>query len=341
MKNHTASVFALLVCILCTIPIARSQPASQKPLVVTTASMFADMVTNIGGDLVEVASIVPIGGDPHIYEPTPGDVRLLLRANLILQNGLTFEGWINDLIKNSGTKAGVHTITTGIEPIVSTMHQNATDPHAWMEPVNGKIYALNIRNALVELLPDRTAEINTRYEAYITQLDALDAYIREQLGRIDTNKRILITSHDSFHYYGRRYGMQLESVLGTSTDADVRTSDLMRLNEVIRNHHIPAVFIESTINPKLLEQVASDNKIRIGGKLYSDSLGDENSPANTYINMVKQNTDVIVSGLTASTPDAETTSSADAKGFPVLWLIIGVVIMAIGGGWWWKKSRAS
>jgi ABC-type Zn uptake system ZnuABC Zn-binding protein ZnuA len=337
-------IIALLagsLCLPCCFDSLHGQPASQKPLIVTTASMFTDMAANIGGDLIEVASIVPIGGDPHIYEPTPGDVRLLLRANLILQNGFTFEGWIHELIQNSDTKASVHTITEGIDPIVSTMHQNATDPHAWMEPVNGKIYALNIKNALVALLPNHATQINAQYEAYAKKLDELDAYIREQISRIDPGKRVLITSHDSFHYYGKRYGMQLESVLGTSTDADVRTSDLVRLNEVIREKKIPAVFIESTINPKLLEQVASDNKIRIGGKLYSDSLGDEDSPANTYINMLKQNTDVIVSGLTGTSTAEETGNTLRPKRFPLLWLILGVILFAVAGGLWWKKSQAS
>lgn len=276
-----------------------AQEDNNKPLVVATASMFSDMAANVGGDLIRTAMIVPIGGDPHIYEPTPGDVRLLLDADLVLQNGLTFEGWITSLVQNSGSQAAVATVTEGIEPIISTKHQNATDPHAWMDPVNGKIYARNIADALIKLLPDKQAEITTNYENYARQLDELDAYIKSNIAKIEPAKRILITSHDSFHYYGQRYGIRLESVLGTSTDADVRTSDLMRINTVIRENNIPVVFIESTINPKLLEQVASDNKIKIGGKLYSDSLGDKDSPANTYINMIRSNTDVIVSGLTS------------------------------------------
>jgi ABC-type Zn uptake system ZnuABC Zn-binding protein ZnuA len=115
-----------------------SMYAQDKPMVVSSASIFADMASAIGGDLIESVSIVPIGGDPHIYEPTPGDIRKLLNADLILQNGLTFEGWITDLIKNSGSKAPVVTITEGIAPITSAQHLNAVDPHAWMEPVNGK-----------------------------------------------------------------------------------------------------------------------------------------------------------------------------------------------------------
>lgn len=273
--------------------------ALEKPLVVATASIFADMASAIGDTLIESATIVPIGGDPHIYEPTPGDVRLLVKADLILQNGLTFEGWINDLIRNSGSGAPVITITEGITPITSEQYQNATDPHAWMDPLNGKIYARNIKEALIQLLPAKKVEIIARYDRYIHQLDELDLYIKANISKIDSGKRILITSHDAFHYYGIRYGLRLESVLGTSTDADVRTSDLMRLNEVIQTHKIPVLFIESTINPKLLKQVASDNNISIGGKLYSDSLGDKDSPAGTYLKMIRYNTDVIVNGLTS------------------------------------------
>jgi ABC-type Zn uptake system ZnuABC Zn-binding protein ZnuA len=320
--------------------LSSSTQAQDKPLVVSSASIFADMASVIGGDLIESVSIVPIGGDPHIYEPTPGDVRVLVKADLILQNGLTFEGWINDLIKNSGSKAPVVTITEGIIPITSELHQNATDPHAWMEPVNGKVYAHNIKAALLQLLPDHAEQITVQFEKYIDQLDQLDQYIRENIARIDTNKRILITSHDSFHYYGRRYGLRLESVLGTSTDADVRTSDLMRLNEVIQTHKIPVVFIESTINPKLLNQVAADNHISIGGKLYSDSLGDKDSPADTYLHMVRYNTDVIVKGLMTEYNAAEEKESGNTNAI-ILISLIAFLAIATAVFIWRRKSFAS
>ena len=336
----TTSIFFLILFSLQSQSLLYSQAASKKPLVVASASMFSDMASNIGGDLIETATIVPIGGDPHIYEPTPGDVRLLLKADLILKNGLTFEGWINDLIKNSGSTAPVATITEGITPITSELHKNATDPHAWMEPVNGKTYAYNIKEALIRLIPDQKEKITTQYDKYVAQLDELDLYIKENLSKIDSNKRILITSHDSFHYYGRRYGLRLESVLGTSTDADVRTSDLMRLNEVIQTNKIPVVFIESTINPKLLNQVAADNHIGIGGKLYSDSLGDKDSPANTYINMVRHNTDVIVSGLTSKADFAEANDSGKGAPMWLLWaggsLIVAFILFVI-----WKKTQTA
>ena len=333
---------AILLCLFTTMGIVSMMAQDTKPKVVATASMFSDIAANIGGDLIETAMIVPVGGDPHIYEPTPGDVRLLLTADLILQNGLTFEGWISSLIQNSGSKAPVVTITDGIEPIVSIQHQNATDPHAWMDPLNGKIYARNIKDALVKILPDKQDVINANYENYISQLDELDAYIKTNIAKIDPAKRILITSHDAFHYYGKRYGIRLESVLGTSTDADVRTSDLMRINDVIRENKIPVVFIESTINPKLLEQVASDNKITIGGKLYSDSLGDKDSPANTYINMIKSNTDVIVNGLTSTA--AENNHSEHQPKDQSKWFIwLGVAFLSVFLVLWLfsKKTKAA
>src|SRR5687768_10389237 len=317
--------------------ISNAQDEIKKPFVVASASMFSDMAANIGGDLIETATIVPIGGDPHIYEPTPGDVRLLLKADLVLQNGLTFEGWIKELIQNSGSKATAVTITEGITPIVSEKHQNATDPHAWMEPVNGKIYAHNIKEALIRLLPEKESQIISQYEAYIKQLDDLDKYIQENISKIEPSKRILITSHDSFHYYGKRYGVRLESVLGTSTDADVRTSDLMRLNQVIRENNIPVVFIESTINPKLLNQVASDNKISIGGKLYSDSLGEPDSPANTYINMVRYNTDVIVKGLTSV--KADSASEAQSKDHSKWFIWLGVLFLVSFFAMWLFRRK--
>lgn len=193
---------SIIIFSICSFPYTaiEAQSGNKKPLVVSSASMFSDIAANIGGDLIETGTIVPIGGDPHIYEPTPGDVQLIVKADLIFQNGFTFEGWISELIKNSGTKATVVTITEGIGPIVSPKHQNATDPHAWMEPLNGMIYAQNIRNAIITLLPEHAEKIKANFSAYVKQLEELDIYIRERIALIDTSKRILITSHDSFHY---------------------------------------------------------------------------------------------------------------------------------------------
>ena len=304
--------------------------AQEKKTVVATASMMADMAKNIAGGMVDVKCIVPIGGDPHLHEPTPRDAQLVNGADLIIKNGLTFEGWLNELIENSGTKAKVVRVTEGFQPIESEQYKNSADPHAWMDASLGLTYIKNIKDALVELAPDNAAIFEFNYGVYKKQLEDLDQYIKAAIQKIPANKRVLITSHDAFQYYGRAYNIRLEAILGTSTDAEVQTSDIIRLNKVIKENKVPAVFIESTVNPKLLKQLAEDNDIKIGGQLYADSIGDEESPAPTYIDMLKHNTDVIVAALTRTKDNEKEEVPTEIGGSSWwLWGIIGALL--VGG----------
>lgn len=271
---------------------------AQAPLkIITSASMFEDMTKNLMTEDFVVESIVPIGGDPHKYKARPSDARNVEKADLILVNGLTFEGWIRELIENSGTKAKVITITEGIEVIGSLQYENSSDPHAWMSAANGLKYIENIKNALIELKPDAKEAIESNYEIYKSKLIKLDKDIEEAIQQIPPEQRVLITSHDAFQYYGDRYKLRLEAIMGISTEAQAQTSDIIRVSKVIQENNVPAVFIESTINPKMLRQIASDNKVEIGGELYADSLGDENSSGSTYIDMLWHNTSTIVAAL--------------------------------------------
>ncbi len=312
------------------------QATAAKPKVVASASMIADMVQVLGSDFVDVRCIVPIGGDPHTYEPTPQDAQLVAQADLILLNGLTFEGWINELIENSGTKAIVKIVTDSISVILSSTYENASDPHAWMDATNGIIYAENISNAL-GLVDKKNAEIyQSNFLIYRKELQDLDAYIFEQIEQIPHNQRVLITSHDAFQYYGRRYGLQLESILGTSTDAEAQTSDIIRLNRVIQANRVPSVFIESTVNPQLLEQLAKDNGIKVGGKLFSDSIGDDNSEAPTYIDMLRYNTKTIVKALKEPLPKTSEPRESETRSNILLWLL-PIAALLILVFWLWKR----
>lgn len=304
--------------------------AQEKKTIVATASMMADMATNISGGLVDVKCIVPIGGDPHLHEPTPRDAQLVNKADLIIKNGLTFEGWLNELIENSGTKAKTIRVTEGINPIQSAQYKNSADPHAWMDASLGLKYIENIKNALSELDPENADVFEFNYGVYKKQLEDLDQYIKTEIQKIPAKKRVLITSHDAFQYYGRAYGIKLEAILGTSTDAQAQTSDIVRLNKVIRENKVPALFVESTVNPKLLKQLASDNDIQIGGQLYADSIGDKDSPAPTYLDMLKHNTDVIVAALTReNNTEDKVISNEDGSNSWWLWGIIATLL--IGG----------
>lgn len=303
--------------------------AQEKKNLLATASMFKDMAEAIVGDRLNVETIVPIGSDPHLHEPTPRDARLVVDADLIFMNGLTFEGWLNELVENSGTKAKTILITEGVNAIASEDYKNSFDPHAWMDAKNGLVYIKNIYDAVILLAPEYKDEFTFNYNAYKKDLEDLDSYIKKEIEKIPAKQRVLITSHDAFQYYGRAYGIQLESIIGVSTEAQAQTSDIIRLNKIIKESQVPAVFIESTINPKLLEQLAEDNNIEIGGKLFADSLNDKGKDGDTYVDMLKYNTDVIVAALSQikKEKDNKEKESGGGNSLP-LYLAIGAILLA-------------
>lgn len=314
----------ITICIISLVPTLLS--ATEKPKLVATASMISDIVQNIVGDKFEVTTIVPIGKDPHTYEPTPGDATTVAYADVIFKNDLTFEGWLLKLIENSGTKANVVKVTEGVEVIESLTYSNSADPHAWMNASNGIIYAENITKAMVEYDVVNKDFYEKNFEAYRKKLQELDQYIQEQIKTIPEQQRILITSHDAFQYYGRKYGIRLESILGTSTDAQAQTSDYTKVDEVIRESGVPAVFIESTVNPKMLQQLASSNDITIGGSLYSDSIGNKDSDAPSYLAMLKYNTDVIVKALSRKV-GTKVAEAPEGKNNLLMYGILGVLFI--------------
>jgi ABC-type Zn uptake system ZnuABC Zn-binding protein ZnuA len=289
--------------------------------------------------MIRVQSVVPIGGDPHIYEPTPEDVRLIARADLILVNGLTFEGWMDELIGNSGTKASTVRITEGVKPIESEEYVNSSDPHAWMSAKNGMTYVGNVRDALIRLDPENAESYRFNANMYLAQIQDLDTYIQGALARVPQAQRILITSHDAFRYYGLRYGIRVEAALDTSTDAEVQTDEVARLTNTIHESGIKAVFVESTINPKLIWQIAEDNDVAIGGSLYADSLGDPTGVAGTYLKMLRYNTDMIVSGLLGDTEEIVTHRDRNPIQQTFLLAIILSVMIGAFGFMVWRLNR--
>ncbi len=308
--------------------------AQDKLKVVTSVTILKDMAELIAGDQLQVQCIMPIGSDPHLHEPTPRDAKMVAAADLVLVNGLTLEGWLNELIDNAGGDAEVVTVTDGIQSIASQTYKNASDPHAWMDARNGIQYIKNIKDSFVKLMPESKEIFEFNYGVYKQQLEDLDDYIFRAIATIPERQRILITSHDAFQYYGRRYGIQLEALMGTSTDAQTQTSDMNRVINVIRANKVPALFVESTINPKMLEQIAADNDIVIGGHLFADSIGDEDSGAGSYYDMLKHNTDQIVAGLTNK---AVVKPSVEMK-TPSYMLWVGLAVLLLVGFFILTKS---
>lgn len=305
---------------------------SQKQFkIVSSASIIMDMAEHIAGDKQKIDYIVPIGGDPHLHTPTPRDAQIVSDADLIMINGMTFEGWINELISNSGTSAKVVTITDGVNAIRSEKYKNSADPHAWMDVSNALIYIKNIWQSLVELDPENRDYYTTNYESYKKEIEELDNYITDEIRKIPLDKRVLITSHDAFAYYGKRYGIRVEALMGISTEAAAGTSDMSRVIKVIRENNVPAIFVESTINPKLINQIAKDNNVKIGGELYADSIGDKDSHAPGYTEMLRHNTDTIVKALLGAQETISVNHTHESENDTNLWLYLLAGLLLVGG----------
>lgn len=299
--------------------------------ILTTTSVLRDMAQHIAPDHCRVETIVPRGMDPHIYEPTPSDIDLVLASDLIFMNGLRLEGWLDKIISNAGRHGKKVIVTEGITPITSLEYESAPDPHAWMDLSLGLTYLKNMRKALVELMPRHADEIQQKYDTYIREMRDVHEWTREQIQSIPAENRVLITSHDAFQYFGRAYGMELHAALGLSTDADVKTGDVLNITRLLESSAIPAIFIESTINPKLLEQIASDYNVVIGGELYADALSSQNGPAGTYLDLFRHNVNTITQALTRSKTEeeAKATSITHWVSYAFIFLImLGLFISA-------------
>lgn len=264
---------------------------------VATTTIIADISKEIAGDHMEIISLMPVGGDPHLYDPIPKDAQTIVNASIIFKNGLGLEGWLNKLIDNSETSALIRNVSDGVNAIGNIEHENSYDPHAWMNVKNGIIFAENIYEGLRLIDPKNAKYYKLNLDDYILRLIELEAEVIKMISQIPINQRILITSHDAFRYYGEAYGIQVESIIGTSTEAEARIEDVNRIIQIIDNYKISSIFVESTINPKLMEQLSKDRGVRIGGKLFADSLDDPDKVAGTYIGMIRSNTETIVNGL--------------------------------------------
>jgi zinc/manganese transport system substrate-binding protein len=271
---------------------AQEKPA-EKPKVVATFSILGDLVRNVGGDRIEVSTLVGPDGDAHVYSPTPADGRRLADAALVVANGLKLEGWIGRLIKSSGTKGRVVEAAKGLQPLEAEGehgHGHAElDPHAWQSVANVKLYVANIRDGLIAADPAGKALYEANAAAYLARLDDLDKEVRAAIEAIPPDRRKIITSHDAFGYFQKAYGVVFVAPQGVSTEAEASAKDVGKIIRQIRREKIPAVFLENVSDPRLAQRIAQESGARIGGRLYSDALSGPDGPAGTYIDMMRHN----------------------------------------------------
>ena len=319
-------------------PAGVNQAAASELKVVASFSIIGDMARRVGGDRIDLVTLVGPNGDAHVYEPRPADAVAMAGADVVLANGLHFEGFLSRLAEASGSVAPVVELTNGVETIATedddhdheageeaqagseadhdhdhdheTEHADTAeddhhdhgpvDPHAFQSVPNARIYVRNIAEAFCGVDPEGCGIYQANAADYTEELDALDADIRETVTSIPEDRRTIITSHDAFGYFGKEYGIRFLAPEGISTDAEASAADVAALIRQVREDEAAAIFVENITNARLIEQIASETGLQIGGTLYSDALSGPDAPASTYVEMMRHNIETIARAIEGS-----------------------------------------
>jgi len=279
---------------------------SGRPIeIVTTTGMITDIVEGIGGERVDVTGLMGPGVDPHLYKASEGDVIDLAEADAVFYNGLHLEAKLAEVFERMQGRTRTFAVTDSIPRetlLAPPAFAGNYDPHVWFDVTLWMRAAMQVRDGLVELDPAHAQLYRTRARAYLGRLEELHRYVGRQAERIPRARRVLVTAHDAFNYFGRRYGFEVRGLQGISTASEAGTGDVRELAEFIARRRIPALFVESSVSPRAIEAVreavrSRGFEVEIGGRLFSDAMGDPGTPEGTYVGMVRHNIDSIVAGL--------------------------------------------
>lgn len=272
----------------------------ERPLVVSSTTVLDDMVLRVAGDLVRRELLVGPGGDPHVYEPTPRDQVALESASLVVLNGFGLEVHIEEMVHSlsAQTERRVVVAAEGLDPHYEDDARTVPDPHMWMSIPRAKAYVDNIERALREVDPGHARIYEANADVYKAELDLLDKEIRRLIATIPAQDRKLVTTHDAFRYFADEHGIEvIDTVWGVTTDTQQGGEAVREMVDRLRAFDVRAVFVEDSVNPELLEAAAREANVRVGGKLYSDSLGLPGSGAHTYTSMMLANARTLAGGL--------------------------------------------
>jgi manganese/zinc/iron transport system substrate-binding protein len=283
-------------------------PIAERTInVVTTTGMIADAVINVGGERVQVQSLMGPGVDPHLYKASENDVQTLQEADIVFYNGLHLEAQMGEVLERMND-FGIRTVVVTDKIDRSALlappeFAGNYDPHVWFDVTLWMKTAEQVREALVEVDPTSQSVYEANAEAYLAELAELHEYVLRQAEGIPAEQRVLITAHDAFNYFGRAYGFEVRGLQGISTEAQAGTADVQALADFIVERQIPAVFVESSVPQRNVEavQAAVQSRgfdVKIGGSLFSDAMGTAGTPEGTYVGMVRHNIDTIVAALT-------------------------------------------
>jgi zinc/manganese transport system substrate-binding protein len=298
MKHRIGASIALVLLAL--LGFAGGARAADKVKAVASFSILGDMVKQVGGDRIDVITLVGPDGDAHVYEPTPADAKNLATAQILFTNGLGFEGWMDRLEKSSGFRGKVMVASTGVKPRTMVEDEKTvTDPHAWQSLANGKLYVANIRDGLIAVDPEGKSVYEANAAKYLDALAKEEADVRAALAALPQERRKIITSHDAFGYFGAAYGLEIVAPEGVSTESEASAKDVAKIIRQIKAERIPAVFMENITDHRLLDQIASETGAKIGGELYTDALSPPDGPAPTYLDMFRHNVGALTAAVSA------------------------------------------
>jgi zinc/manganese transport system substrate-binding protein len=320
MKNRlAASLGAALIVVL---GISSGAHAADKVKAIASFSIVGDMVRQVGGDRVDVVTLVGPDGDAHVFSPTPADAKTLASSQLFFVNGLGFEGWMERLEKSSGFTGKTIVASKGVKPhtmVEEEGHEHGaaeedhdehakgehhdeeevTDPHAWQDLANGKLYVANIRDGLIAADPEGKAVYEANAAIYLDAIAKEETAVKQALGALPEARRRIITSHDAFGYFGAAYGLEIIAPEGVSTESEASAQDVAKIIRQIKAEHIPAVFLENITDHRLLDQIARETGAKIGGTLYSDALSGPDGPAPNYLDMFRHNVGTLTAALSS------------------------------------------
>jgi len=326
MKNRLVMQIGLALLVL--LGLSGGADSADKLKAVASFSILGDMVRQVGGDRVEVVTLVSPDSDAHVFDPTPADAKTLAGAQLFFVNGLGFEGWMERLEKSSGFKGTVVVASTGVKPLTMSEEEGhhhgeagaaeeheheehakgedhdeegeeVTDPHAWQDLANGKLYIANIRDGLIAADPEGKAVYEANAAKYLDAIAKEDTVVKAALATLPEARRKIITSHDAFGYFGAAYGLEIIAPEGVSTESEASAQDVARIIRQIKEEKIPAVFLENVTDHRLLDQIARETGAKIGGTLYSDALSGPDGPAPTYLDMFRHNVGTLTAALSS------------------------------------------
>lgn len=311
-----------LIAAALALSVALPAQAAEKLKVVASFSILGDIVSEVGGDHVEVRTLVGPDGDAHTFEPSPSDAKALGAAAVLVENGMGLEGWIGRLVTVSGFKGERVEASKGIQPLAwkggeeghdaheghdhaekdhadegheghdhdaHAGHSHDVDPHAWQDPKNGIVYVNNIVAGLSAADPAHAADYKARGETLSAELAAVDARLKAEFAAVPEARRKIVTSHDAFGYFANAYGIQFVAPEGVSTESEASAADVAKIIRQIKAENITALFAENITDPRLLNQIARETGVKVGGALYSDALSPPDGPAPTYLRMFENN----------------------------------------------------